>query len=71
MCTENIDSFQFHRHSQICRKKSKAECRFNFPQPLMKSTNMLYPLEIDMSETEVRKHKDDWKNIRKHVNDIK
>lgn len=24
---------QNHRHSQTCCKKSKAECRFNFPQP--------------------------------------
>ena len=52
-------------------KISKAECRFNFPQPPMKSVNILYPLEIDMSETEVRKNKDNWINIRKHLNDIK
>ena len=50
---------------------SKAECRFNFPQPPMKSVNILYPLEIDMSETEVRKNKDNWINIRKHLNDMK
>ena len=37
----------------------------------MKSTNILYPLGIDMSETEVRKHKYNWINIRKHLNDIK
>lgn len=49
----------------------KAECRFYFPQQPMKSTNILYPLEIDLSETEVRKHEDNWKNIRKHLNDIK
>jgi len=24
---------QIHRHCQTCRKNSKAECRFNFPQP--------------------------------------
>ena len=62
---------QFHRHSQTYRKKSKAECRLNFPQPPMKSTNILYPLGIDMSETEVRKHKDNCLNIRKHLNDMK
>ena len=45
---------QIHRHSQTCRKKSK----FNFPQPPMKSTNILYPLENDMCETDIRKHKD-------------
>ena len=37
----------------------------------MKSVNILCPLEIDMSETEVRKNKDNWINIRKHINDIK
>ena len=24
-----------------------------------------------MSETEIRKHKDNWKNINKHLNDMK
>ena len=62
---------QMHRHCQTCRKKSKAECRFNFPQPPMKSTTILHPLGDDVSETEVRKHKDTWKNISKHFNDMK
>ena len=62
---------QMHRHCQTCRKKSKAECRFNFPQPPMKSTTILHPLGNDVSETEVRKHKDTWKNISKHLNDMK
>ena len=62
---------QMHRHCQTCRKKSKAECKFNFPQPPMKSTTILHPLGDDVSETEVRKHKDTWKNISKHLNDMK
>ena len=37
---------QIHRHSQTCCKK--AECRFNFPQPPMNSTKILYPLETDI-----------------------
>ena len=37
----------------------------------MKSTNILYPLNNDMCETEIRKHKDDWKNISKQLNDMK
>ena len=61
---------QIHRHSQTCRKNSKTECSFNFPQPPMNSTKILYPLET-MCETEVRKHKDNWKNISKHLNDMK
>ena len=63
---------QIHRHCQTCRKKSKkVECRFNFPQPPMKSTSILYPLGNDMSQNEIRKHKDMWKDISKHLNDMK
>ena len=51
--------------------KLEVECGFNFPQPPMKSTNILYPLENDMSETKIRNHKDNWKNISKHLNDMK
>ena len=46
-------------------------CRFNFPQPPMKSANILYALENHMSETKIRNHKDNWKNISKHLNDMK
>ena len=63
---------QIHRHCQTCCKQSKkAECRFNFPQPPMKSTSILYPLGNDMSETEIRKHKEIWQDISKHLNDMK
>ena len=62
---------QIHRHCQTYHRKSKAECRFDFPQPPMKSTTILYPLGDDVSETEVRKHKDTSKNISKNLNDIK
>ena len=61
---------QIHRHCQTCCKKSKAECRFNFPQPPMKSTSILYPLD-NMSDTDIRKHKDNWRNITKRLNDMK
>ena len=37
----------------------------------MKSTSILYPLGNDMSETEIRKHKEIWKDISKHLNDMK
>ena len=36
----------------------------------MKSTTILYPLG-DVSETNIRKHKDTWKNISKHLNEMK
>ena len=37
----------------------------------MKSTTILHPLGDDVSQTEIRKHKDTWKNISKHLNGMK
>ena len=73
--TENPDLLalvnrQVHRHSHTCRKKSKSVCRFNYPQPPMRSTKILYPLDIDMDDNEVDQHKDTWKFIKKHLNDM-
>ena len=62
---EHLVNRQIHRHCQTCRKKSKAECRFNFLQLPMKSTSILHPVGNDVSETDIRKHKDSWKNIGK------
>lgn len=47
------------------------ESRFNYPQPPMKSTSILYPIGSDVSESDIRKHKENWKNISKHLNDMK
>ena len=74
--TENPDLLalvnrQVHRHSHTCRKKSKSVCRFNYPQPPMRSTKILYPLDIDMDDNEVDQHKDTWKFVKKHLNDMK
>ena len=75
--TENPDLLalvnrQVHRHSHTCRKKSKSVCRFNYPQPPMMSTKILYPLDIDdMHDNELGEHKDTWKFIKKHLNDMK
>ena len=62
---------QVHRHSHTCRKKSKNICRFNYPQPPMKSTKILYPLDIDIDDDEVEHHKDTWKFIKKYLDDMK
>ena len=35
----------------------------------MRSTKILYPLDIDMDDSEVDQHKDTWKFIKKHLND--
>ena len=62
---------QTHRHSHTCRKKSKNICRFNYPQPPMRSTQILYPLDEDMPQTAVKTSKELWKNINNKLNDLK
>ena len=63
---------QVHRHSHTCRKKSKSVCRFNYPQPPMRTTKILYPLDADnMDDHELDQHKDAWQFIKKHLNDMK
>ena len=60
---------QVHRHSHTCRKKSKTQCRFNYPQPPMQSTRIIYPFDVDEESSE--HHKNVWKSIKKHLNDLK
>ncbi len=62
---------QMHRHSHTCRKKSKNVCRFNYPQPPMKSTQILYPLDDDTSETVIRSKTGLWKDIKNKLNVLK
>ena len=66
----NLVNRQMHRHSHTCRKKSKNVCRFNYPQPPMRSTQILQPLE-NVSEADVKTLKDLWKQIKKELNDLK
>ena len=55
---------QVHRHSRIGRKKSKSVRRFNYPQPPMRTTKILYPLDTDnMDDHELDYHKDAWQFI--------
>ena len=62
---------QVHRHSHSCRKNTKAECRFNYPQPPMRQTKILYPLDTEIPQSKVKIHKDTWKSIKKHLDDMK
>ena len=62
---------QTHRHSHTCRKRSKSICRFNYPQPPMRTTQILYPLDDSFSGAIVRKLKESFKNIKKILNDLK
>ena len=63
---------QIHKHSHTCREKSQNKCRFNYPQPPMRETIILYPFsedEIPMSE--IKSHKESWKSIKQYLNDLK
>ena len=62
---------QTHRHSHTCRNNSKKVCRFNYPQPPMRSTQILHPLDDNASETVIRARKELWKNIKNKLNDLK
>ena len=62
---------QTHRHSHTCRKKSKNVCRFNYPQPPIRSIQILYLLDDDTSQTATRNRKDLWKDIKTKLNDLK
>ena len=66
----NLVNRQMHRHSHTCRKRGKSLCRFNYPQPPMRSTRILHPLE-SVSESDVKILKDLWKDIKKKLNDLK
>ena len=68
---QNLVNRQINRHSHTCRKKSKNECRFNYPQPPMRATKILYPLENNIPLNEIVKHKDLWKDLKKQLNDLK
>ena len=52
-------------------KKSKNVCISNYPQPPMRSTQILYPLEDDTSETVIKSKKELWKDIKNKLNDLK
>ena len=60
---------QVHRHSHTCRMKSKSVCRFNYPQPPMRSTQILYPLDVE--DYQFKEHKNVWRFVKKHLNYMK
>ena len=60
----NLVNRQVHRHSHTCHKNTSSKCRFNYPQPPMKQTMILYPLDEETSDSEIRMHKNNWKLIK-------
>ena len=67
----NLVNRQVQRHSHTCRKNAKSDCRFNYPQPPMRQTTILYPLDDDMQQSEIKTHKDSWKLIKMHLDEMK
>ncbi|XP_061178430.1 uncharacterized protein LOC133187077 [Saccostrea echinata] len=69
-CEKNEDNvltdLQVHKHSQTCKTRGKAVCRFGFPLPPLEETLILEPLECD-----VDKYKKMYDNIQKQLNDMK
>ncbi len=62
---------QVHRHSHTCRKNRQTDCRFNYPQPPMRATMILQPLDEDMNTNKVKELKHAWKSINKYLDDAK
>ena len=62
---------QTHRHSHSCRKKTKNLCRFNYPRPPMRSTQILFPINDDISQNIMKTAKELWKHIKNRLNDLK
>ena len=54
------------------RKKSKNECRFNYPQLPMSEIVIMYPFDVDeISQNELKAHKESWKNLKQYLDDLK
>ena len=62
---------QLHSHSQSCKKRGQLVCRFNFPQPPIKSTVILYPLGDDFSAVRKEKYKNEFRKLNDKLNSMK
>lgn len=63
---DDLTGLQVHKHSQTCKKRSKAVCRFGFPLPPLDKTMILEPLECD-----VDKYKKMYDDIQVQLNEMK
>ena len=68
---QDLVNRQTHRHSHTCRKKSKNICRLNYPQPPMRRTQILHPLDDDTSPTVAKSSKELWKSMKNKLNNFK
>lgn len=63
---------QIHWHSHTFRKKSKNEYRFNYPQPPVRQTVIMYPFDDEeIPQNELKAYKESWENLRSYLNDLK
>ncbi|KAJ8049970.1 hypothetical protein HOLleu_02958 [Holothuria leucospilota] len=69
-CTDNVNTncqpmlqLQQHKHSKTCRKGGKPICRFGFPKPPMKKTQLLKPIESDCTLENLNIMKQNYKRI--------
>ena len=62
---------QLHSHSRTCKKRGRMACRFNFPQPPMRRTVILYPLEDEFSASVKDRYKRQFKELYKQLNDMR
>lgn len=67
----NLVNGQVHRHSHTCSKNTKSQCRFNYPQPPMKHTMILYPLDKETPDNEITMHKGNWQTIKNYLDNMK
>ncbi|XP_062609477.1 uncharacterized protein LOC134271261, partial [Saccostrea cucullata] len=69
-CERNTEDkmieLQVHKHSQTCKKKGKAVCRFGFPLPPLQTTMILEPLDC-----EIEKYKKMYKAMQDKMNEFK
>ena len=68
---QDLVNRQTHRHSHTCSKKSKNICRFNYPQPPIRCTQIFYPLDNDISPAVAKSSKELWKSRKIKLNDFK
>ena len=61
---------QVHRHSHTCRKNTSNLRRFNYPQPPMKQTMILYPLDEKTPNSDIKVYKESWKSIKSYLDDL-
>jgi len=61
---------QLHIHSKTCKKRGQKVCRFNFPQPPMRNTAILYPLGDELSANKKEKYKEKFKKLNEKLNNV-